>query len=153
MIAWNFQKIVGTCQFRVPWFGYPCGYSSLTTDCLFPFIDVPLKILLPCLIACHQCGFQLICDLFDFLLFTHVNCIFICHNSIVLSFFHAKKTTISDCLFRYAYSICIFFRLLFYYSSFFSVSFSKILFTNFWSSLRFGRYNSYFETNKLLSIP
>ena len=30
MIAWNFQKIVGTCQFRVPWFGYPCGYSSLT---------------------------------------------------------------------------------------------------------------------------
>lgn len=30
MIAWNFQRIVGTCQFRVPWFGYPCGYSSLT---------------------------------------------------------------------------------------------------------------------------
>ena len=30
MIAWNFQKIVGTCQFRVPWFGYPCCYSSLT---------------------------------------------------------------------------------------------------------------------------
>lgn len=32
MIAWNFQRIVGTCQFRVPWFGYPCGYSSLTND-------------------------------------------------------------------------------------------------------------------------
>ena len=32
MIAWNFQRIVGTCQFRVPWFGYPCGYSSLTFD-------------------------------------------------------------------------------------------------------------------------
>lgn len=31
MIAWNFQRIVGTCQFRVPWFGYPCGYSSLTS--------------------------------------------------------------------------------------------------------------------------
>lgn len=30
MIAWSFQKIVGTCQFRVPWFGYPCCYSSLT---------------------------------------------------------------------------------------------------------------------------
>lgn len=35
MIAWNFQRIVGTCQFRVPWFGYPCGYSSLTFDGLF----------------------------------------------------------------------------------------------------------------------
>ena len=32
MIAWNFQRIVGTCQFRVPWFGYPCGYSSLTKN-------------------------------------------------------------------------------------------------------------------------
>ena len=32
MIAWNFQRIVGTCQFRVPWFGYPCGYSSLTFE-------------------------------------------------------------------------------------------------------------------------
>lgn len=32
MIAWNFQRIVGTCQFRVPWFGYPCGYSSLTAN-------------------------------------------------------------------------------------------------------------------------
>ena len=32
MIAWNFQRIVGTCQFRVPWFGYPCGYSSLTVQ-------------------------------------------------------------------------------------------------------------------------
>lgn len=30
MIAWNFQKTEGTCQFRVPWFEYPCGYSSLT---------------------------------------------------------------------------------------------------------------------------
>ena len=34
MIAWNFQRIVGTCQFRVPWFGYPCGYSSLTLSIL-----------------------------------------------------------------------------------------------------------------------
>lgn len=35
MIAWNFQRIVGTCQFRVPWFGYPCGYSSLTINHTF----------------------------------------------------------------------------------------------------------------------
>ena len=40
MIAWNFQRIVGTCQFRVPWFGYPCGYSSLTIRKLgFYYID------------------------------------------------------------------------------------------------------------------
>ena len=43
MIAWNFQKIVGTCQFRVPWFGYPCGYSSLTYN--IP-ITVDTRILL-----------------------------------------------------------------------------------------------------------
>ena len=39
MIAWNFQRIVGTCQFRVPWFGYPCGYSSLTEQNAFGLTD------------------------------------------------------------------------------------------------------------------
>lgn len=39
MIAWNFQRIVGTCQFRVPWFGYPCGYSSLTINSDFSELE------------------------------------------------------------------------------------------------------------------
>lgn len=46
MIAWNFQRIVGTCQFRVPWFGYPCGYSSLTIEakeCGLPEISFDCK--------------------------------------------------------------------------------------------------------------
>ena len=43
MIAWNFQRIVGTCQFRVPWFGYPCGYSSLTN---IPYPSPPFTFIL-----------------------------------------------------------------------------------------------------------
>jgi len=46
MIAWNFQRIVGTCQFRVPWFGYPCGYSSLTVNLIVNHINsTPREIL------------------------------------------------------------------------------------------------------------
>lgn len=53
MIAWNFQRIVGTCQFRVPWFGYPCGYSSLTHYHLF---DAFLYELRPStLVVCTSC--------------------------------------------------------------------------------------------------
>ena len=40
MTAWNFQKTEGTCQFRVPWFGYPCGYSSLTIFFNFDILEV-----------------------------------------------------------------------------------------------------------------
>ena len=44
MIAWNFQKIVGTCQFRVSWFGYPCGYSSLTFGVLVSSIRMYMSL-------------------------------------------------------------------------------------------------------------